>query len=329
MSQTKWLCIGTGDIVRKRAAAALATANGGTLVGICGGRARAQTIADEHGVNEVYDNLDEALANTEANAVYIGTPVYRHCDEALRAIGAGKHVLIEKPLGLSGSDAQRMADAATSAGVTAGCAYYRRTYPRFDHLKKLLADGALGRIVLVRTACWSWFAPASDDPKLWRVQKSLSGGGPLSDMGSHMFDILIGLLGQPRNVFAHTATLAQDYEVEDSSAIVMTMPDGAQVLATFGWNSKTWTHEFEIVGSEGKVLWRPADVGKVVVTLGRDVEEIDLPNADNVHEPLVADFNAAIAAGREPICPLNEAVKTNVVLDAIYKSSAEGKCIEL
>ena len=329
MSEVKWLCVGTGDIVRKRAAAALATADGGSLVGVCGGRERAQVIADEHHALGIYEDLDEALKQAAADAVYIGTPVYRHRDEALRAIAAGKHVLVEKPLGLSGDDAQQMEHAAANAGVTAGCAYYRRTFPRYRHLQKLLDDGALGRIVLVRTAYWGWFSPTPDDPKLWRVQNARSGGGPLMDMGSHMFDILIGLLGMPKTVFAHCATLVQDYEVEDSSVVTMTYPDGAQGIATFGWNSKTWTHEFEVVGSEAKVKWFPADGGKVVLTRGRDIDEIELNKADNVHTPLVADFNAAVAERREPVCPLAEAVKTNVLLDAVYRSSAHREVVTL
>jgi len=286
-------------------------------------------VAEAHNAPEAYDNLGEALRRTQADAVYVGTPVDRHRDEALRAIAAGKHVLVEKPLGLTGDDAKQITDAAGDAGVTAGCAYYRRTFPRYGHLKKLIDEGALGRIVLVRTACWGWFDPALDDPKRWRVEKARGGGGPLMDMGCHMFDLLIGLLGLPATVFARCATLVQDSEVEDSSAIAMTYADGAQVLATFGWNSKTWTHEFEVVGSEGKVKWFPADTGNVVVTRGRDTEEIELANAGNVHEPLVADFNAAVAEGREPVCPTAEAVKTNRLLDAIYASSATGQPITL
>ena len=320
----KWLLVGTGDIVRKRVAAALTTAAGGTVAGICGGRDRAEAIADEFGTNNVYDDLDAALADCDADAVYVATPVYRHRPETIKAIEAGKHVLIEKPLGLDGNDAQLIVDAADRAGVKAGCAYYRRCSGRFAHLKQLIADGALGRIVLVRTVCYSWFDPARDDTKFWRVVQNRSGGGPLADMGSHMFDILIGLFGLPKSVFAHCDTLVQDYEVEDSSAIVMTLANGAQVTASFGWNSKTWCHEFEVVGSEGRVQWRPADTGKVIQTMGRDVEELDLLNAENVHAPLVEDFNRAIAEDRDPLVPAGEAAKTNRLLDAIYRSAQTG-----
>ena len=149
------------------------------------------------------------------------------------------------------------------------------------------------------------------------------------DMGCHMFDILIGLFGMPQAVFADCPTLVQEYGVEDSSVVTMTYTDGAQVMANFGWNSKTWTHEFEVVGSEAKVKWFPADTGKVIVTRGREIEEIELNCADNVHTPLIADFNAAVAEGRKPVCPLGEAVKTNVLLDAAYRSSSKGEIVTL
>jgi predicted dehydrogenase len=321
----KWLLIGTGDIVRKRVADAL----GNHLVGICGGRDRAEALAKEHHIAEVYDDVDTALTKTQADAVYVATPVYRHRDESLKAMAAGKHVLIEKPLGLSGDDAQAMADSAAQAKVTAGCAFYRRCFPRYAHLKQLIDRGELGTIVAVRTSSWGWFNPAPDDPKLWRVSRQYSGGGPMADMGSHMLDLIVGLFGKPAAVMGRCDTLVQDYDVEDTSTSVMTLANRAHASAHFGWNSKTWRHDFEVVGSEGKVLWLPADTGTVVVTRGRDVQEVDLPNNANVHRPLIEDFERAIADEREPICPLREAAITNRVIDAIYQSSDTGREVQL
>jgi predicted dehydrogenase len=323
-STVRWLLVGTGDIVRKRVGAALAP----RLSGVCGGLERAAAIAKDHGAAEVFDDLDTALRQTAANAVYVATPVHRHRREALAAIAAGKHVLIEKPLGLDGDDAQQICDAAAGAGVTAGCAYYRRCFGRFAHLAQLLDQKALGRIVMVRTCYWSWFGPDPDDPKRWRVDPSHSGGGPLADMGSHMFDLLIALFGMPRSVLASCDTLAHDYAVEDTAAVIMTLGSGAQVTAGFGWSSHTWRHEFEVIGTEGKVLWAPADTGKVTVTVGRDVQELDLPNADNVHQPLVEDFEKAVTSARPPIVPLASAVCTNRLLDAIYRSSRSHREVE-
>ena len=144
-------------------------------------------------------------------------------------------------------------------------------------------------------------------------------------MGSHMFDVLIGLLGMPKSVYAKCDTLVHKFDVEDSAAIIMTMQNGAQVIASFNWNSKTWSHEFEIIGTEAKTKWHPYDSGKVIKTVGRDIQELDLPNAQNVHLPLVEDFEHAVLEGRDPIVPLAEAVKTNILLDAVYESSETHK----
>jgi len=325
----KWLLVGTGDIVRKRVAAALNSAPGGKVVAICGGRSRATTIAQEHDIRTVYDDLERALAESSADAVYIATPVFRHRDESCKALAVSKHVLVEKPLGLSGDDAAVLALAAEKAGTVAGCAYYRRCFPRYAHLKRVIESGELGRIVGVNMCNYSYFNPSKDDPKYWRVQQAASGGGPLADIGSHMFDLVIGLFGKPVSTYAYCDTLVNDYEVEDTASILMTLENGAHVMAYFGWNTKTWRHEFEVVGSEGKVCWSPADTGKVVKTVGREVEEIELPNAENLHQPLVEDFNLAVSEGREPIVPLIDAIKTNQVIDAIYHSSQTGREVKL
>ena len=176
---------------------------------------------------------------------------------------------------------------------------------------------------------FSWFCPVEDDPKHWRVVREKSGDGPLSDMGSHMFDMLIGIFGLPKRVYAKCESLVNNWDVEDSASVLMTLAGGAHVTASFNWNSKTWRHEFEIVGTEAKVLWLPCDTGPVVKTVGRDIEELDMPNAENVHLPLVQDFVDAVLEGREPAVTVTEAAKTNVLLNAVYRSAEENREITL
>ena len=324
----RWLLVGTGDIVCKRVASALRDTPSSCIRAICGGVERATAIAGQHGIDRVHAHLDEALAEDDIDAVYIATPVYRHRPEAVKAIEAGKHVLIEKPLGLTAADAQPIVDAAASTGVIAGCAYYRRCYPSYRGLRMQVSAGELGKVTLVRATYHGWFEPAPGDPKRWRVDSAMSGSGPLSDMGCHMLDLIVGLFGLPESVFAHAdAIVHRDWTVEDSSAVVMLLTNGAHVLASFGWNSKTWVHEFEVVGSEARVRWCPVDAGKVATTVGRELSETDVPNTENVHRPLIEDFVEAVREGRQPICPLAEAIKTNVVMDAIISSARTGKAV--
>lgn len=319
----EWLVVGTGDLVRKRVARAVASASDSRLVGIVGQRDRARELAAEWNVH-VYEDLEQGLATTNARAVYIATSVDRHVDLAITAMRHGRHVLIEKPLGLSATDAARAVSEADSAKVVAGCAYYRRCTPRYQHARETVQRGDLGQIIAVSMCYRAWFAPEPSDPKHWRVVKNRSGGGPMADMGSHMFDVLIGLLGMPRSVLAKVRTLTHRYEVEDSAAIVMEMPHGAQVTASFHWNSKSWANDFEIIGTEGSLKWSPFDAGPVILARGRERQEFDLPPAENVHQPLVEDFVAGVQSRGEPVVPLREAVKTNVLLDAIYRSAKIG-----
>jgi predicted dehydrogenase len=325
---TRWLLVGAGDIAGKRVAAALAAS--GRLAAVCDVvQERAEQVAGPFGASEVYKDLDEALAGTSADAVYLATPVFLHARQARQVLESGRHALVEKPLGLNAADARQAVEAARSRDLTAGCAFFRRCSARYAQAKEMIDRGEFGRIVLVRMTYFSWFNPAADDPKYWRVVPAKSGGGVLADMGSHMFDVLIGLLGMPVKVYAETKTLVQPYEAEDSAVVLMELAGGAPVVAGFGWNSRTWAHEFEIVGTEAKLKWFPYDSGKAVKTVGREVRELELPDPDNVHQPLVEDFVRAVRGGSSPAVPLAEALKTNILLDAIYESSREKKEIRL
>lgn len=321
-NEVKWLLVGAGAVAGKRVAAALANTGPGKLVGVCDvSGERAAAIAGEHSVSETYTDFDGALSETTANAVYIATPVFLHVPQTVKALEAGKHVLVEKPLGVDGHDAARAVEAAKGTRLRAGCAYYRRCYPCYAQAARMLKQDEFGQIVLVRVTYFSWANPPPDS---WQITKSKSGGGPLSDMGSHMFDAMIGLLGMPRRVCAVARTLVQPYQVEDTAAVLMELEGGAPVVASFNWNSKTWSHEFEIIGSEAKVKWHPYDSGKITRTVGRDTDQLDLPNAANVHQPLIEDFLEAVRTGREPVVPLPEARKTNLLLDAVYRSAETG-----
>jgi 1,5-anhydro-D-fructose reductase (1,5-anhydro-D-mannitol-forming) len=331
MNKIRWLLVGAGDISKKRVAPALVAAKGSELVAICDvHQENARTLAKEFSIDRVYTDLTEALNSVKVDAVYLATPVYLHTQHAHQVLQAGKHVLVEKPLSLTGADGVRLVQAAKESGKTAGCAYYRRFFPAYLMAKEMLAAGQFGQIALLRMLYYSWFGLGKDDPKYWRVEKAKSGGGPLSDMGSHMLDLMIGLFDLPVSVYAWCDNLLHpEWDVEDNASILMKLRNGAQVTATFSWCSKTWRHEFEIVGTEAKVNWFPYDSGEVTKTTGRQVEALKLPPGENVHLPLVQDFIDAVLENRPPVCPFDEAVKTNLLLDAIYQSASENRKVSL
>lgn len=330
MTQVQWLLVGAGDIARKRVAAALATTSNSTLVAVCSKEiANAQALARQFGAAKTFDNLTDALADSGANAVYLATPVWLHVPQAVEALEAGKHVLLEKPLGLDASEGKNIIAAAEKNMRFAGCAYYRRLDRRYEYTKKVLAETELGQPVAVRMTYLTWYNPDLKEPKSWRVIKGKSGGGVLMDMGCHMFDVVVGLFGLPVSVYAKCINLVQGWEVEDSASVVMTLKNGALAEARFNWNTKSWQHEFEIVGSEGRITWSPYDTGPVIKVLGDRVEHVEIARIANVHGPLVEDFVQSILTNKMPCCSASEALKTNVLLDSVYESARNGCEVKL
>jgi len=323
MDSIRWALIGAGDIAQKRVGPALKAEPRSRLEVIVDvSPERAKKLADQLGGCTVCDRLDTVLANPAIDAVYLATPVFLHVEQVRAALQAGKHVLCEKPLALNYEQAATIADKG-SGKVKAGVAYFRRFYPKYLQAREMLATGAFGQVVLLRLAYHTWCEIKPEDPKFWRMLKAKSGGGVLSDMGCHMFDVMIGLFGLPATVFARVRTQTFAYEVEDSAVMVMRYERGPDVTASFNWNSKTWTQEFEIIGTQAKVKWHPYDSASVARTVGRNVETLELPNHANVHYPMIADFVSAVIEDRAPVVTLGEAAKTNLLLDAIYRSSAE------
>ena len=111
--KVKWLLIGAGIIAEKRVAPALVNAEDSELVGVCDiVEENAKKIAEEYGVSEIYNDIDEAISKTAADAVYVATPVFLHVPTAIKALEAGKHVMCEKPLANTLKEAKDMVESA-------------------------------------------------------------------------------------------------------------------------------------------------------------------------------------------------------------------------
>lgn len=316
----RWLLVGTGDIVRKRLGAALSAAAGSRLVGVCGRRLEeAQAISQLFAADAYFDDLQRALSDTATDAVYVATPVQSHVEIARAALLAGKHVLVEKPLGVMAEECKPLVQLAAGCQLTAGCAYYRRCLPRFAHALEVIKSGRIGDPLLVRMSYISWYSPAAE---AWRV--AAGGGGPVDDMGCHMLDLISALVGRPWRIFATLSKHIHSYVANDSCVVLADCGNGVALNANFHWSSRAWQHDLEITGTEGRLSWNPLDSGPVTIVRGRDVEQVAVPSVENVHQPLIDDFVAAIRGSRQPAVPLQEALETTSALDAIRTSLQSG-----
>jgi 1,5-anhydro-D-fructose reductase (1,5-anhydro-D-mannitol-forming) len=322
-----WAIVGVGDIVRKRAGAAILQQPDSILhacVEIDPDARRAEI--DSLNPRKVYANVQDMLADPAVDAVYIATPVHLHASQAIAALRAGKDVLVEKPMALSVAESAEVCRVARQSGRRLAVAYFRRFWPRFQLVKDMLDRGDFGQVVLVRIASHTWYAGKLGG---WRERPELSGGGVLSDVGCHKFDLLAWWFGMPSRIVANIGTLTHDYKAEDSAVLLMTLAGGAQLTASFHWNSKTWTDEIHIVGTEARVAFHPCDGDDIGITVGRNTERRMMAPPENQHYPLVHDFARSLVEDRSPRFNGEVGLQATRIMEAVFDSARQNTWIEV
>lgn len=171
------------------------------VVALCGRRAEpCRAMADRLGVPDVHTDYRELLARDDIDAVTITTPNAAHCEQAVAAFAAGKHVFCEKPLGLDLAQARQMTEAALASGRIHQVAFtFRFTYG-LRELRRRLQAGEIGEPYYVRIHYNGWGGLRPEMKIAWRDDAALAGGGQLYDMGSHHFDTVHYLMGPVEEV---------------------------------------------------------------------------------------------------------------------------------
>ena len=320
----RWGLVGCGDIAEKRVAPALQAAAGSKLMA-CSRKQPAllREFQQRHNIPNGYPDPAEVFADPEIDAVYLATPVFLHCLHTIEAAEHGKHVLCEKPMAMDATECRRMVDACSSHGVKLGIAYYRRFYPVVQKIQDLLSSGALGKIILVRATL---VEPTRLEPAAWRFVPDQSGGGLLMDMASHRLDLLCMLFGEPLSVSALTTTRELSIPVEDTGSLLIQFAGGVHAAVFASHCSNAAMDDFEVYGTRASLRVSPLNDSKLQLSGDTD-EAFHLPKADNVHLPLIEDFNQAIRENREPRSSGDDGMKTSVLLEAAYHAAREGKVV--
>jgi 1,5-anhydro-D-fructose reductase (1,5-anhydro-D-mannitol-forming) len=286
-----WLVIGIGDIATKRVLPGILAERRSKLAGIV---TRDLRKAEPYGV-PAWNNLEDAVAQSAADAVYVATPVFLHAPQTIHALRAGKHVLCEKPMAMNYAEAGSMEQAAQESGRILGVAYYRRLYPKVTRAKELIEAGAIGRPVFAEATAHDWFNPI-DGHRAWLADPKSAGGGPLYDIASHRIDLMNYLFGIPRKVSAHLSTLVQDLPVEDNASVLIDYENGVRAFVDVRWHSRIARDEFRIRGTSGEIDLSPLNGASLVFPGGS--EAIAAPA--NLHYPCIQNFVGAVLEG-EPL----------------------------
>jgi predicted dehydrogenase len=229
---------------------------------------QAAEMAAQFGFSRATDDWRTLVEDARVDVVSITTPNHLHHEMALAAIAAGKHVYCEKPLSLTLAQAADMARAAQDAGIKTQVGYNYVQNPAFTHACRLIADGAIGKVVHFRGWVDEDYQADPDLPWTWRAKISQAGLGALGDMGCHLVSMAYGLVGPIDTLVADMQTIHETraladgtgrapVENEDTATALVRFANGAHgSLSTSrsAWGRKnrlTW----EVHGTAGMICF--------------------------------------------------------------------------
>ena len=184
----------------------------------------ATRFAQRFGIERAHGRYEELLSDPGIDVVYIATPHNAHLPQALLALEAGKHVVVEKPFALNATQGQRIADEAQSRGLFCMEAYWTAFLPKFDVLRQLLDVGALGEVTAVVADFGEWFDPDH------RIHRRELAGGPMLELGTYLISLVHDVVGSPDEIVA-TST-ATSTGVTGQTAMLLSRRDQRAVLHT-------------------------------------------------------------------------------------------------
>src|SRR3954447_19119957 len=340
--------VGTGVIAALHAAA-IRTLPGARLAavtdvvaGAAGAFAAARGCAAE-------PDLDALLARPDVDVVCVCVPSGLHAEIGIRAARAGKHLAVEKPVDVTLAAADRLIEAARTAGVALTVISQHRFDPGLIELKRLIGEGALGRLVLGEASTKWYRTQEYYDSAGWRGTWAMDGGS-LMNQGVHYVDLLRWCMGPVTEVTAICATQAHQVEVEDTALAVVRFGSGAvgTIMSTTA-AYPGFPQRLEITGTGGTVIVEDGRIARRALAgePGDGQPGADRPGADRAgadgpgaaadpaaievasHAAQLADLLAAVEEGREPAVGGQGGRDTLEIVCAVYESARTGRTVRL
>ncbi len=287
----------------------------------------------------------EELIASGIDAVYIASPLDRHLEHVDICASAGKHILCEKPLGLSYSQAEKIVNTANREGVYLGVGFMMRYHAQHQSALKMIREGRLGDPVYARAQLSCWYPPVKN---AWRQSPETGGGGALIDMGSHCIDLLEMFFGPVKSVNCLVSNNVHAYKVEDSAVVTLRFENGA--LATvdtfFCIPDESSKNQLELYGSKGSILAKgtigQGISGEMTAYVKYNGEGYDSnqsrndsmgipvnPIPQNMYLAEIDDFSLAILEGKEPVNNYSIGLRNQKITDACYQSAGCGQTIDI
>jgi predicted dehydrogenase len=341
----KWGVIGSGGIAKRRTIPeGIAKARNAALSAVFDINQQVNAeVAKEYGTEQAA-SINELL-DAYVDVIYVATPANVHAEQVRACAEAGKHVLSEKPLGMTVAEAENMIELCRQRRIKLGCAFMMRFVAQHQKALQLIKEGRLGRPVYARAQLSCWYPPIEG---AWRQEPATGGGGALIDMGGHCIDLLEMFFGRITRVSCFINNSVHNYKSEDSSTAMLFFENGA--LATvdtfFCIPDNSSKNVLELYGSKGSILAEgtigQGPAGRMVAFLEQHGKDYDAqqarteaqamtiePEPVNTYQAEIEEFSQAILDDREPDISGKLGLRSQKVLTACYESAKSGKAVEI
>jgi predicted dehydrogenase len=305
---------------------------------------------EKHGLSRFYENPFELICDPEIDIVDICSPNMFHAEQAIAALEAGKDVICEKPLAPTPGEIRRMIAARDRAGKLLMTAQHFRFRGVSQAMKAEIENGILGQVYHAR----SWMLRRSLLPvRDTFIYKAKSGGGPCIDIGVHILDLTLWLMGHPKPVtvsgvasaaLAHhegafsswgKAAVPPDMDVEDFAAAFVRFESGATLILEVSWllhhNVQGEASKIWLYGTEGGCEWPNAEfIESGYKTRQLYTRSLQLTqDALEPHAQECVEFARAVAEGLPSPVPAEHSLHVQTILEGIYRSQMAGKEVQV
>jgi predicted dehydrogenase len=345
VNKIKWGVIGSGGIARRRTIPeGIAHAEHAKLVSVYDINSEVNDAVSKE-FNATPSKSIQELINSDIDAVYIASPANMHLDHALACAKGKKHILCEKPLGMTVKEAEKMIKVCKAEGILLGVGLMMRFVSQHKAALNLIKEGKLGKPVYGRAQLSCWYPPMQG---AWRQDPKTGGGGSLMDMGSHCIDLLEMFFGKAKSVNCLINNSVHSYRSEDSAVVSLLFENGAMATVDtfFCIPDNSSKNILELYGSMGSILAKgtigQGPSGEMTAYLegdnaGYNAQQIRdaaaglviNPKPVNTYLAEIEEFSCAILENREPVNNSTLGLRSQKVLEACYQSAKSGKVIDI
>lgn len=337
-----WGFIGTGNYPNARIAPAAALAENTSIVAAYSrDQERAETFVKNHDAQAAYTSVEELLADSRVDVVFVASPNHLHSEHTHLAAKAGKHVLTEKPMATNVRDAVAMIKACNAAGVKLGVGFQLRFHPGHIEASRLVREGALGQVALIQGLIGSGVRGETQREirsglrSWWEAPEMVGNAMTFIGSGVHCMDAIENVLGQTV-VEVAAITDGQTAETPLESLATMTVRFSGGTIGTVCSSSRLpdAINDVTVYGSDGRIILK--DVSRPIMGGGLEVTS-ETVNSEVAYDadPLalakwqIEGFNRAISHDEEGYATGADGLRSVQITEAMIESAKTGRKVKV